>query len=210
MKLSTLKALIDGDIKNALISETPGGIEVQEKRGQVAFVANQTLPLEFNHGKKSDLERFGVVFGEPIDDLFQAVSLPPGWTKQATEHSMWSKLIDDEGRERASIFYKAAFYDRSAHISLARRYSYQVAPVSGWEGDYKKSEWHCIATDGDTVIWQSDERAGVEPEYSEETRAIWLEWRACKESLDKIGKQWLDAHYPDWQSVTAYWDFMQE
>jgi len=60
----------------------------------------------------------GIVFGEKVDDLFTSVTLPEGWHKEATEHAMWSKLIDDQGRERASIFYKAAFYDRSAFMSI--------------------------------------------------------------------------------------------
>jgi hypothetical protein len=42
--------------------------------------------------------------------------LPAGWKKVATEHSMWSDLLDDQGRKRAAIFFKAAFYDYSAFI----------------------------------------------------------------------------------------------
>jgi hypothetical protein len=41
-----------------------------------------------------------------------------------SDHAMWSYLVDELGRERVSIFYKAAFYDRSAHMSLTSLGSY--------------------------------------------------------------------------------------
>ena len=50
------------------------------------------------------------------DDLFTDVKLPQGWRIQPTNHSMWSDLLDEAGVKRAAIFYKAAFYDRSAFI----------------------------------------------------------------------------------------------
>src|SRR6185436_8068032 len=46
--------------------------------------------------------------------------------KIATDHSMYTDLVDDKGRVRASIFYKAAFYDRKADISFKRRFSIRV------------------------------------------------------------------------------------
>ena len=95
-----------------------GGIEAQEKAGQVQLVASDVLPTESLYGAREKLEAAGCVFGEPVEDdpLFTPVTLPPGWKKVGTEHDMWSSVVDDQGRERASIFYKAAFYDRKAHI----------------------------------------------------------------------------------------------
>ena len=34
---------------------------------------------------------------------------------------MWSDLLDDKGVKRGSIFYKAAFYDRSAFLRLKEK-----------------------------------------------------------------------------------------
>jgi hypothetical protein len=48
------------------------------------------------------------------------VSLPPGWKVVPTDHSMWSDLVDAKGEKRASIFYKAAFYDRDAFIRIEK------------------------------------------------------------------------------------------
>jgi hypothetical protein len=112
-------AALTGDLENAMIAATPGGIEAQEARGQKDFVANNTLPIKCNFCTREQLEEMGIVFGEPVDDLFVEVQLPKGWKKVPTDHSMWSDLVDAEGHKRASIFYKAAFYDRDAFIGLA-------------------------------------------------------------------------------------------
>ena len=99
----------------------PGMIEASEARGQSELVASTQLPTEIRppEGKKT-LEEAGVKFGEPNeeDPLFCEATLPEGWKKVATEHSMWSELVDDKGVKRASIFYKAAFYDRAAFMNV--------------------------------------------------------------------------------------------
>lgn len=98
----------------------PGMIEASEARGQRELVASTQLPIEIRppEGKKT-LEEAGVKFGEPGEDpLFCEATLPEGWKKVATEQSMWSELVDDKGVKRASIFYKAAFYDRVACMNV--------------------------------------------------------------------------------------------
>jgi len=98
----------------------------QESQGQQELVNSEVLPtkIQTDDGQKI-LEEAGVKFLGVVegDEVFQRVELPEGWEKKATEHSMWSDLVDKKGRVRASIFYKAAFYDRSSHMSLSRRFS---------------------------------------------------------------------------------------
>ena len=89
----------------------------QESRGQSSFVNSDTLPKKCD---RQALEALGVVFGDDADDLFVFVTLPDGWKKEPTEHSMWSRLVDGSGFEVASIFYKAAFYDRDAFVSMKK------------------------------------------------------------------------------------------
>jgi hypothetical protein len=193
---------------DALVTGGDGSVERQEARGQQSFVKSDTLPKEMLGCNRSQLEKMGIVFGDNADDLFVFCTLPEGWTKQRTDHSMWSSLLDEKGRKRASIFYKAAFYDRSAHIGLERRYNVEVCPVAGWSGNYKQSEWHCVVKDGDTVLWQS-ECIDAEPEYGGRTddgkRQAWLEWVKQKDNLGHAGAEWLATNYPDWQDPTAHW-----
>lgn len=90
----------------------------QESRGQENFVKSETLPRKYYD--QSLLEGWGIVFGEAADDLFVYVTLPDGWIKRPTDHSMWSELVDGEGKVRATIFYKAAFYDRDAFMNISK------------------------------------------------------------------------------------------
>ncbi len=96
----------------------PRAIEAQEKRGQEELINSEQLPCECKKEDKEKLESLGVKFGKPLenDPLFCNALLPKGWKKEGSDHDMWSYLVDDKGKRCASIFYKAAFYDRKAHI----------------------------------------------------------------------------------------------
>ena len=116
MTPAALAALANGDIDNAAIAATPGGIEAQEAAGQATFCAQEILPKD--HGDREAYEALGFRFGEDYDDIFVNASLPSGWAKRATDHSMWSDIVDENGTVRARVFYKAAFYDRRAFMLL--------------------------------------------------------------------------------------------
>lgn len=107
-----------------LFGGNPQAIKDQEARGQKELVdsTNQTLqilPTNMPLEAREYLEKNGVEFiGEiPDDDMFQHVKLPEGWEIRSTDHSMWTELVAN-GEKVASIFYKAAFYDRSAFLRL--------------------------------------------------------------------------------------------
>jgi hypothetical protein len=196
VSMAAIKAAVDGDLANSLVASIPGGIEAQEARGQQSFVNSETLPLKFNFGTREELEQMGVRFGEDIDDLFCRVELPPGWKKVATDHSMWSKLVDEKGRERASIFYKAAFYDRKAHISTKHRYEISV---------YEP----CDET-GNVVEWRTETHYRTAVQDAGRTIHV-VAIRPAEDGYDaqeahyKAAEAWLNEHYPDWRSKTAYW-----
>lgn len=159
-------------------------IEALEARGQKQLVVSDVLPVKWLHGPMSCLGQAGVVFGEICadDPLFQEVTLPKGWSKKATDHAMWSKLLDDKGRERASIFYKAAFYDRGAHISPTCRFS-----VSAYHVDGK-----AVVFDGGNIIHEIpiEGDGGYDEKQVAETNC----------------RSWLISKYPKWQDPSQYWD----
>lgn len=103
-----------------LMGGAPNNILAQEAQGQKELVNSMQLPVDIDPDDKAKLVEAGVVFGDPSpgDPIFCDALLPKGWSKQATDHSMWSKLVDDTGKVRAMIFYKAAFYDRSAFMRI--------------------------------------------------------------------------------------------
>ncbi|MFJ2477075.1 hypothetical protein ACIOWI_29570 [Streptomyces sp. NPDC087659] len=102
----------------------PGGsgqaITEQERAGQAQLVNSDRLPAKMPYNAQADFEALGFTFGEvdPRDPLFRPATLPTGWKRQASDHDMWSYVVDELGRRRVGVFYKAAFYDRRASMSL--------------------------------------------------------------------------------------------
>lgn len=191
------------DMLEALL---PGGIEAQEARGQQQFVASQALPidgLEWRFGgdryevtPKEYLTSLGFVFGEFQDDMFINVTLPEGWTMEPSDHSMWSYVNDADGYTRISIFYKAAFYDRSAHFDLNCRFRRNEIYESNER--YKEGACQWYVSDGDVVIYTSKEYL-YDEKYSDEY------WVAKQGAEDDVAT-WLNETYPDWASPMGHWE----
>lgn len=190
---AALMAAVSGDYENAMIAATPGGIEAQEAQGQQDFVASETLPAEC---PREQLESLGFVFGENADDIFTYVQFPKGWKKEATEHSMWSDLLDDKGQKRGSIFYKAAFYDRSAHMNLDRKISY--GQVYDHHDSYVKNGLQYFVTDGENVLYETELKM-FEKKYEDD---YWKLDDAARIEVEK----WINENYPDYNDPMAYWD----
>lgn len=188
---AALRALAEGDIGNAIIASSPGGIEQQERQGQADMVRTaDRLPILMGHDmcKEKIAAATGIVFGEPVDDIFLAVTLPAGWSIKATGHSMWSDLIDDKGRKRAGIFYKAAFYDRSARLHMNARYI--TAPRHDEEG--KTARFAVIDSATGEPVWQSEAYAADDYKTSEK--------------YEREARVWREKNFPDHADPFAYWD----
>ncbi len=187
MNIESIVAALRGEFDNALIARTPGGIEQQEADGQRDLVNRDMLPKVTRGASREDLAALGFKFGSDVGDLFIQCELPAGWTKRASDHAMYSFLFDSQGRKRATIFYKAAFYDRMAHMSMLRRYEVDVFSDAGEQN----GTFHCVVKDGAAVVfcsgkWQKDD-------YD---RSRLLEERC---------ERWLDANFADWRNPLAHW-----
>jgi hypothetical protein len=166
-------------------------IEAQEAQGQRELVAAEVLPTEGLQAVASacGIEILGAVAG---DELFVSVKLPDGWSKRATDHSMWSDLVDGKGRKRASIFYKAAFYDRRAFIRPCVRFSI--------EQDYDRRDAAVMhVKDVDRIVYTSQAETYDAKNYDDRDRAEVAARAHCL--------KWLADHgYPDYMNPAAYWD----
>jgi hypothetical protein len=114
----------------SMVTGSPSSfIEGQERSGQAQLVNSDRLPTD--HGNDAPWLALGFTFGDPDPDdpLFMPATLPAGWKRQASEHAMGSVIVDMLGRERVSVFYKAAFYDRKAHMRLVSLYWYVACHV---------------------------------------------------------------------------------
>lgn len=172
-----------GILLDALSGRGDGSIERSEAQGQQDMVASEDLPADMSPSREEITEHTGIQFHEDLNELFVRVTLPEGWKKEATDHSMHSKLMDEQGRERAGIFYKAAFYDRRANVFFNRRYS-----AHGHYNDAGEVT-KVLVLDGEKVI----KELPTDPSLKNYEQG-------------DVGNRWLDENYPDWKDVWAYWD----
>lgn len=159
-----------------------GGVERQEADGQRKMIAASKLPIQ---GPWAEAIALGIIQGESDGDLFYDSTLPEGWQIKRTDHSMWSDLLDDQGRRRGGVFYKAAFYDRSARWNLDRRFkiAYSMLPTQAKYAQVVK-DWN------DNVLFDPD----VPADQDEMGR-----------NSEEACIQWLQRNYPEWKSPAAYW-----
>lgn len=174
----------------------PGAIEAQEARGQRELVKSSQVPRKCNYPHNMDVKKqyeelgFKNVIPTEGDDLFFQADLPEGWKLEALDHDMWNRLVDDKGRERASIFYKAAFYDRDSFINFNHRYNSVSEYAEKEEGDKYHPKFYCVKDNGTGEILFKTE---LSKEYYDE-------------KLSNQADKWLKKNFPDHEKITAYWD----
>jgi len=188
-----LRAMSTGNSSDAIYQ--------QEAAGQESFVQSETLPTDMSEDARNALEKSGVKFLGIIEDdpIFQYVELPEDWKKIPTSHSMYTDLIDANGKKRASIFYKAAFYDRSARLNIERRFYIQI--------DYQRLREERIAQasvhDVEDVIFTSQEVSFEDA--TDLTEKYQLQDIAIEEAKEEASK-WLEEKYPEWEDPSMYWN----
>jgi hypothetical protein len=186
-----------GQLLDMMSEKTPGdAIYAQEAAGQQSLVNSDTLPSRMSSDDRKVLEQAGVIFGDPVpgDDMFIYVTLPEGWTKLGTSHSMHSELLDKKGRKRAGIFYKAAFYDRRADLNVVRRF--------GTGMDYDLTDKGVVVmfvTDSGSKVFMTKEYTFIGEKYRDDYNT------QSNAAGDEV-KAWLEEHYPNWEDASAYWD----
>jgi hypothetical protein len=188
------KAIDERDLLTLLLAG--GTVQQQEAHGQAELCNSSMLPKDTSPEDWKVLEAAGVKRIGVADDLFVNVQLPNGWSKRATGESRWSELVDNNGRVRANMFYKAASYDRSAHMSTCVRFS-----VKNVYGD---KEFSVQACDGEVVLYST---AIIKEPGNEEPSEVKMQYRAQKDELKKEVSQWLDANFPKWKDAKACWDY---
>lgn len=186
-----LERILSGRSTGApLVATPPAGVD------QKALVSSHHLPREIDSLEPITWEELSVRWGMKVlgslKANFFAVQMPPGWYLQGGgEESLWSYLLDDRGRERATIYYQPNFSDRSAILYLSRRYS-----VFSHYLDPTDTTVRIIsARDGRRIFHEFGRVVADHAGYFKEVTRI-----------EECGKLWMDTHFPQWQDPFAYWD----
>ncbi len=180
-----------------LMGGNPNAIERQEAQGQKELVNSSQLPTNSNTrdvDAKDQYEKMGikVVGVTEGDEIFYDVEMPEGWKKEATDHSMWNKLVDNKGRERAMFFYKAAFYDRSSHINFSRRFNV----IGNYEVKDQLS-YKVVDSEGEVVLFETNHVV-----RGEDTREYYKQTDLLREEA----VMFLKDKYPNYEDINSYWD----
>lgn len=175
-------------IAAAMMGMNPLNIEAQESAGQAQYCMSDTLPTK--GVSKEQLESMGFIVPslDTGDALFRYAALPEGWTKQATDHAMWSEILDERGYVRIRVFYKAAFYDLRAEAHLAHRYEFGGDYSEGNLSIYERIDRRCF-------VWDKGPMGTLFASTSTEYQP----------SIDEC-RAWLAANKPDYENPLAYWD----
>jgi hypothetical protein len=189
----------------ALLLTGTGTIEAMEAAGQREACATASLPSDVRD--REQWEALGLMFGDPFadDSLFCPATLPTGWGKAPTDHSMWSNIVDAAGNVRGSFFYKAAFYDRGAHMgSPLTRYIVDV--------DFEREKATGYTVEAVMVKDRTNDEALYKTERSrpEGERRAWsdAEWKAlddARRAAADDARAWLAERFPDHANPAAYW-----
>lgn len=202
-------------------------ILAEESKGQRELVSSSKLPSGLSYyesglGAKEIYEKLGFkVIGKSKNDiLFLDVELAEGWSKKETDHSMWSDLIDDKGRKRAGIFYKASFHDRKADISFNKRITFRVDRVGFLNGDYsivdgqytsKNTPFCGVVLDYDDTVLFKTEEVKIFEEYNEPgfkggyTERYKTQLNITENELREKCISFLKDNYPDYEDIFSYW-----
>lgn len=208
--------LMDGLMSGARGEHPSTAIERSEARGQQQLVMSESIPSKWGgmfgtseaalrHAAERDaiLVEMGFELGEPFPDdpLFRPANLPEGWRKRATGHAMHSDILDDQGFARVGMFYKAAFYDRKAHLSLNRRLTIGI----DMREDFDPNKRNRVIQAAMPAEEDGRDRflilARFDLEVAEDDAEKWDKFG----KLEATAQRWLDAHYPDHMDPLAYW-----
>lgn len=208
-KLVLLDAMLTGNPSDAIVrSEARGQRELCESESLPSFWCSYREPSPEHDALLTGL---GFELGEPFPDdpLFRPCKLPEGWRIRPTEHHMHSDIVDPRGFARFGVFYKAAFYDRRAHLSWNRRLTATYDPRRDFSEHHYRAVYAMLPNDERgcrrACILQSWADPSELPADRDDSAALQAHY-AKGDALDLKAKAWITEHYPEHQNPLAYWD----
>ena len=172
-------------------------VEGMEAEGQRELVAANGASLPVAGSDHPCFAKMGILFGDSLDGVLREATLPLGWRlRPSVEHVMWTDLLDAQGRKRARIFYKAAFYDRHAELQPTVRYSAGIE----YQGEFGK-----VGESHRGFVFDNATNAEV---FS--TKTLRREEKSDRtllktDALRKETAQWISEHFPEHADPSAYW-----
>lgn len=175
----------------------------EEQEQQALVHGGNILPTTYatkyqGYDVKAILVSFGTRLHDVLakDSSLQFVGLPHGWESiKVDDPIMWSKLLDEKGRERGSVFLNAASSQRLPTLFLNTRFDVEY--------DFQRAERGMVVvhvTEGNEVIYTP--RAIKMPRYADRTTR-----QTILDNVWERGFRWLKRQrFSDWRNPAAYWN----
>lgn len=185
-----IRRLLRGDpaiVQMVLASDT---------QGQRALVSRLHLPRQIDQLHPITwhelCERWDLRIVGNFDALFFAVEMPKGWRMHPlNEHSMWSILEDELGRERATVFYRANRPRKSATLYVRNRFDI----YEHYEDPSDNTVRIICARDGQRIFREFGRVPFGGTGFFKEVERVRATARA-----------WFAEEFPGWEDPFAYWD----
>lgn len=178
-----------------------GQVEATAHLDRKVLVAGHLPPREVDSAQFVPWEQlcrcWGIKVVGSLSARYFAVELPFEWRLQpVAAGSLWSLILDEGGRERASVYYRPAHGEYSALFYLNHRFnifSHYLDPTD-----------HTVriisARDGQRIF---HEFGRVAPTLT--VAEYWMEVAM----FEATAQNWFDQEYPGWRSPFAYWELYQ-
>ncbi len=201
-----------------------GAVDVINRMGQNDIKTSTQIPK----GNNKELASIGIIVAGPVspnDNILVNATLPEGWTKKPTNHYMYTDILDEKGRNRASCMYKAASHDRDGRTTVLKRFSAGYTNDSWLDPELSKTVVPSISDSNGNVVWRgnympdvSEWREGPHIEYPKDASDSYgdTQERHFYSSSDharrisvEVLRQFCPLYFDDTQkgkSHTLYWD----
>lgn len=197
---AVLSALARGDIDEATKMSKPSGmIMAGEAAGAAAMRASKRLPKSGLLEHQEALEKIGFVFGDEIDKVLVAATLPEGWglVGNNPHDARHMALCDEKGRQRGHVFIKTTSYDYTGYVSWNSRFSVDTIVEDGRDkydlGEDEEALLVGVVMDGSTEIYRTEPQSAPRRDYE------------VSDQLSKKARQWLLVKYPQADNPFEHW-----
>jgi hypothetical protein len=186
-----------GGARSCVASDDASACDHQSHSAQRLLVSSDLVPMQIGGAQLWELEQMGFVFGAQTHRLFMHAQFPEGWKKVATDHPLHTDVVDEMGRRRAGIFYRADLCNQRADMTMFARYQIDAFARATDGVGYDVAVTDCGSTVERFGTWSDGAKAGSREQTQSAQRA--------REKLAAQARAWLHKKRPKWHNPLLYW-----
>jgi len=164
-----------------------------------------------------ELNGLGICKIEDINENEIRVSMSEGWKTQATDHCMYSNIVDNKDQVRATYAHKTAYWDEYYNIYTQKKYRNGNISLYFYDVTLSNDPIPSITDSNNNIIWLGKPIKGKNgwiprkdcpyaPDYCDIDHNADRVFYSPATHADMISRKMLQDHAPDNLTLTAYFD----